>query len=146
MEHLKLFEDFKNITEEEIENYLKNNFSSDWFDSELSERVYDYISEDEAEDYDGNFEEAYKNLSTGGAIEYDLLKVMSDETSSHFKISSEEKIDKRSISDICHDHLMETCEWYDKFIFNRKSTEPYKSFFGNYFRDSDSETDDGIQL
>lgn len=146
MEHLKLFEDFKNITEEEIENYLKSNFSSDWFDSELSERVYDYISEDEAEDYDGNFEEAYKNLSTGGAIEYDLLKVMSDETSSHFKISSEEKIDKRSISDICHDHLMETCEWYDKFIFNRKSTEPYKSFFGNYFRDLDSETDDGIQL
>jgi hypothetical protein len=145
MEHLKLFEDFKNITEEEIENYLKSNFSSDWFDSELSERVYDYISEDEAEDYDGNFEEAYKNLSTGGAIEYDLLKVMSDETSSHFKISSEEKIDKRSISDICHDHLMETCEWYDKFVFNRKSTEPYKSFFGNLDLNFDK-TDDGIQL
>ena len=145
MEHLKLFEDFKNITEEEIENYLKSNFSSDWFDSELSERVYDYISEDEAEDYDGNFEEAYKNLSTGGAIEYDLLKVMSDETSSHFKISSEEKIDKRSISDICHDHLMETCEWYDKFVFNRKSTEPYKSFFGDLDLNFDK-TDDGIQL
>lgn len=129
MKHLKQFENFS-TTEEEVENYLKTKFTSDWFDSELSDRVYDYIDSEEAEPHDDNYEEAYKNLSTGGAIEYDLLKVMSDDAEEHFKIDSEQKISKRSISDICHDHLIDTCEWYDKFVFNRRSTEPYKGFFG----------------
>lgn len=43
MKHLKLFENFESVTEEQIENYLKEHFTSDWFDRELSDRVYDYI-------------------------------------------------------------------------------------------------------
>lgn len=129
-------ENFDSVTEEQIENYLKEHFTSDWFDSELSERVHDYISADEAEDYDDNYEEAYKNLSTGAAVEYDLLKDMSDDICENFKIDADTKIDKRSVRDICHDHLMDTCTWYDKYIFNRRSTEPYKnSFFGNSYQD-----------
>jgi len=136
MKHLKLFENFDSVTEEQIENYLKENFTSDWFDKELSERVYEYIPADEAEDYDDNYEEAYKNLSTGAAVEYDLLKDMADDICENFKIDADTKIDKRSVRDICHDHLMDTCTWYDKYIFNRRSTEPYKnSFFGNSYQD-----------
>jgi hypothetical protein len=152
MKHLKLFENFESVTEEQIENFLKEHFTSNWFDSELSERVHDYIDSDEAEDYDDNYEEAYKNLSTGGAVEYDLLKDMADDICENFKIDADTKIDKRTVRDICHDHLMDTCTWYDKFVFNRRSTEPYKnSFFGNSYQDlmknwDDSKNDTGFKL
>ena len=151
MKHLKLFENFDSVTEEQIENYLKEHFNSDWFDRELSDRVYEYIGEEEAEDYDGNYEEAYKNLATGGAVEYDLLKVMSDEVCENFEIDADTKIDKRDVGDICHDHLIDTCQWYDKFVFNRRSTEPYKSPFGTSYQDllskwDDSKNDTGFKL
>ena len=151
MKHLKLFENFDSVTEEQIENYLKEHFTSDWFDRELSEKVYEYIDEEEAEDYDGDYEEAYKNLSTGGAIEYDLLKEMADEACKHFKIDADTKIDKRTVRDICHDHLIDTCQWYDRFVFNRRSTEPYKSPFGTSYQDllskwDDSKNDTGFKL
>ena len=151
MKHLKLFENFDSVTEEQIENYLKEHFNQDWFNIELSERVYDYINSEEAEDYDDDYEEAYKNLSTGGAVEYDLLEVMSDEVCKHFKIDADTKIDKRDVRDICHDHLMDTCSWYDKFIFNRRSTEPYKNMFGSSYQHllskwDDSKNDLGFKL
>jgi hypothetical protein len=153
MKHLKLFENFDSVTEEQIENYLKEHFNSDWFDRELSDRVYEYIGEDEAEDYGGDYEEAYRNLSTGGAVEYDLLKVMSDEVCENFEIDADTKIDKRDVGDICHDHLIDTCQWYDKFVFNRRSTEPYKSQFGfgSTYQDllskwDDSKNDTGFKL
>ena len=63
MKHLKLFENFS-VTEEQIENWLKQNCDSDWFDRELTERVHDYISDEEAEEYDGDPIKAYKNLAT----------------------------------------------------------------------------------
>jgi hypothetical protein len=153
MKHLKLFENFDSVTEEQIENYLKEHFNSDWFDRELSDRVYEYIGEEEVEDYDGDYEEAYKNLATGGAVEYDLLKVMSDEVCENFEIDADTKIDKRDVGDICHDHLIDTCQWYDKFVFNRRSTEPYKSQFGfgSTYQDllskwDDSKNDTGFKL
>ncbi len=130
----KLFLENKNaLTEKEVEDFLKKEYTSDWFDQELQDRVFDYISEEEAEDYDGDPIEAYKNLSTGGAVEWDLITDMSKEAAEHFSYDSEKKIDKRTISDICHDHLMDTCKWYDRFVFDRKSNEPYKSFFGRTF-------------
>ena len=142
----KLFlENNSSLTEKEVEDFVKNNYTSDWFDQELQERVYDYISTEEAEDYDGDTVEAYKNLSTGGAVEYDLISVMSKEASEHFSYESEKKIDKRTISDICQDHLIDTCKWYDKFVFNRKSTEPYKSMFNRMFP-NDWDNDGDIKL
>ena len=129
MKYLKLFEKFENITEEEIEKYLQEHFPSSWFDSELSNRVNDYIDEDDAERYNGDLEKAYKNLATGGAIEYDLIRDMSMEVSQRFGLESEDKIDSRNVTDICHDHLIDTCSWYDKFVFNTRSTDPYKSAF-----------------
>jgi hypothetical protein len=135
MKYLKKFNESTSITENQVEDYLKSQFTSEWFDSELSERVYDYISDEDAEDYDGDLVETYKNLSTGCAIEYDLLELMSQEASNHFNIPINQKIESRSISDICHDHLMDTCTWFDKWIFDRRSTEPYKSKFGGGYED-----------
>ena len=133
MRHLKLFENFS-ITEEKVEEWLNKNFDSNWFDSELADRVSDYVSEEEAEDYDGDQIEAYKNLATGGAIEYDLLgemtKTVCDELSIPEEYAYEQKIEKRTVSDICQDHMIDNCEWYDRYVFNRRSTEPYKSKWG----------------
>jgi hypothetical protein len=91
-------------------------------------------------------------LSTGGAIEYDLISVMSDDVSNHFGIYEREKIDLRDVSDICSDHLMDTCGWYDRYVFDRKSTDPYKSKFGHDYGslkkmfDDDIDEIDGIKL
>jgi hypothetical protein len=52
---------------------LRSIYTSDWFNSQLEERVYDYISEEDAEDYDGDYAQTYKELSMGGTIEYDIL-------------------------------------------------------------------------
>lgn len=135
MKNLKLFENFDSVTEEDIENYLKEHFTSEWFNTELSDRVYDYVDSDDAEDYDGEYEEAYKNLSMGGAIEYDLLEVMTSEICENFKIDADTKIEKRNVGDICNDHLIDTCSWYDIYVFNRRSTEPYKNIFGRSYDD-----------
>jgi hypothetical protein len=52
-ETLKNFRIFESsgVTELDIEEYLKSKFTSDWFDSELSDRVYEYIDEDNADNY-----------------------------------------------------------------------------------------------
>jgi hypothetical protein len=129
MKHLKRFNESE-TTESLIEEYLKKEFPSTWFDSELEERVFDYISSEEAEDYDDDPVKAYKNLSTGGAVEYDLIELMTEDVCHHFGISRETKFDKRSVGDIAHDHLIDTCTWKDNYVFNRRSTEPYRSHFG----------------
>ncbi len=114
MKFIKLFESFdKN---DEILNYLNQNYTSDWFNQQLSDRVYDYISEDEAEDYDGDYEKAYKNLSSGGAIEYDLLDVIGEDIRSKFNISNSDYYN--GVDEIVRKHLIDTCEWYDRYVFN----------------------------
>lgn len=60
---------------------------------------------------------------------------MSQEASKHFDLPMNQKIESRSVSDICHDHLMDTCTWFDKWVFDRRSTEPYKSKFGGGYED-----------
>lgn len=131
MKYLKRFNETQSpITEAQVEEYLQSKYTSDWFNSELDERVYDYISEEDAEEHDGDYVQAYRELSMGGAIEYDILDQMAKDAAEHFGISEEQKIETRTISDICHDHLIDTCSWYDTFVFDRRSTEPYKNKFG----------------
>jgi len=134
MKHLKRFNESV-ISESTIEDYIRKEFPSTWFDSELEERVFDYISSDEAEDYDDDPVKAYKNLSTGGAVEYDLIESMTNDVCHHFGITKETKFGERNITDIIHDHLMDTCTWKDNYVFNRRSTEPYKSHFGFGYSD-----------
>jgi hypothetical protein len=133
MKYLKKFNESSSQLEQ-IEAYLKDTYTSEWFDSELSNNVYNYIGEEEAEDYDGDYEEAYKNLSTGGAIEYDLIAEITKDIEEKISINASDKLDdKRDLNDVVHDHLMDTCTWKDNFIFNRKSTEPYVSQFDRMF-------------
>lgn len=144
MKYLKRFNETENL-ESKIEDYLKHQFPSEWFDSELQDRVYDYIDTEEAEEYDGDPVEAYKNLSTGAAIEYDLCAVMTDDVCQEFGVEADKKIGERSPMDIVHDHVMDYCTWKDNFVFNRRSTEPYKSMFGfgDSFNDLMKKWDDG---
>ncbi len=144
MKYLKRFNESEDL-EAQIEEFLKTEFTSEWFDSELQERVYDYIDEEDAEDYDGDLVEAYKNLSTGGAVEYDLISVITDEVCKKFGIKDNQKFGERDVNDIVHDHLMDYCTWKDQFVFNRRSTEPYKNPFGfsDSFNDLMKKWDDG---
>ncbi len=144
MKYLKRFNESDNL-ESEIEEFLKKEFPTEWFDSELDERVYDYISTEDAEEYDDDMVEAYKNLCTGGAIEYDLCDVMTKDVCSKFGLEGDQKVGERSVMDITHDHLMDHCNWKDSFVFNRRSTEPYKSPFGfnNSFDDLTKRWNDG---
>jgi hypothetical protein len=48
---IKEFNQF--ITKSDIIKYLEENFSEEWFNLQLSERCYDYLDEDDTEEYDG---------------------------------------------------------------------------------------------
>jgi hypothetical protein len=154
MTRIKKFNLFENnnidLTQETVLNWLKTQYPENWFNSELSDRVYDYIGEEEAEDYDGDYELAYTSLMMGGAIEYDLLEEIRVATMKEFKISdSDQKIEGKSLLDIIHDYFMDTCTWKDSWVFNRRSDEPYKSRFGgdsyNNLKDSFKDLNESIK-
>jgi len=127
LNNLRKMSDDGKSDEEKILDYLKVEYPSDWFDSQLSDRVHDYVDEDDAEDYDGDYEEAYRNLCTGGAIEYDLLSDMEKDLSVKFP-----NVKNDDILDIINDYLIDTCSWHDSLVFNR-STDEYKSSFDKMF-------------
>lgn len=135
MKYLKRFNENIN-NESELLDYLAKNYSEDWFNNQFSERVYDYVSEEDTEDYDNDYEEAYTNLCMGGAIEYDLLGEIGKDVQSHFGISQDDyfnnKISNRSAGDIVNDYMMDNCTWYDTGIFSR-STDEYQSISDKMF-------------
>lgn len=145
MKYIKKFNESDDL-ESKIEDYLKKEYPTQWFDSQLQERVYEYIGTDEAEDYDGDPVKAYKNLSTGGAVEYDLLDEMVKDVCEKFGLNYDDKILNRTPMNIVHDHLMDHCTWKDNFIFNRRSTEPYKSPFGNSYKNLMKRWDDDNEI
>ena len=144
---MKTFEEFMNENSEqgefdvinnnlktEIKEYLLTNYPSDWWDNQLSEKVYDYISQDEVVgegdeddestwDYD-SYEDAYQNLCSGGAIEYDLLDEIRKDIIKHFHMSDEE-YDRNKIGEIVENHMVNMIDWYDKFIFGENSDDPF---------------------
>ena len=136
MKYLKRFNESIN-NESELLDYISSNFPKEWFDEQLTDRVVDYVGEEEAEDFEGDYEEAYKNLCNGGAVEYDMMEDMAKDLQSHFNITSEEyynnKIDNRTASEIVNDYLMDTCDWHDKFVFNKSGGENYTSMSDKLF-------------
>lgn len=124
MRRIKLFENFDQM--DDLKKFLEKNYPKQWWDMELLERVHDYI---DMEDVVGSGEEedpstwdyedevdAYKNLSTGGAIEYDLLGIIMKDICDEFDITKDEYFNN-DISDIVQKHMRDTIEWYDKFVF-----------------------------
>jgi hypothetical protein len=151
--HIKMFEEFKEGEEiseenekpdfeklkEDIKKFMNEKYTKEFFDQELFNRVYDYVGQDdlvgEGTEEEPEFDDEikyYKEHAMGGAIEYDILGEMSDEITEKFNITDKTK-DEIELLDMTNDHLMNNCDWYDTFVF-QKSTEEYKSpserFFG----------------
>ena len=137
---MKNFEEFLNEKFDEvnldlhsqIREYLLTNYPSDWWNNELTDRVYDYITD---EDYIGDGdeddestweysspEEAYQNLCTGGAIEYDLLGEIREDIKKKFSLTDQDYNDGiDGIDDIVEDHMCKVCDWYDKMLFGENA-------------------------
>jgi hypothetical protein len=100
MKYLKKFNESDEM-ESKIEDYLKTEFPTEWFDS--------------------------------------------DEVCKEFGIEDSQKFGDRDVNDIVHDHLMDYCTWKDNYVFNRRSTEPYRNPFGfsDSFNDLMKKWDDG---
>lgn len=140
MKHLKLYEEFENRPEliESIREYLLNEYPSDWCDSEFSNRVYDYCSEDEWIGEDGDPddestweysgpEEAYQNYCNGGAIEYDLIEEIAKDIKKKFNLDDKE-FEKNNIYDLIEEHMCNMIDWYDTMIFGKdkkNATDPF---------------------
>lgn len=164
MKHLKLYEEFENRPEliESIREYLLNEYPSDWWDSEFSNRVYDYCSEDEWIGEDGDPddestweysgpEEAYQNYCNGGAIEYDLIEEIADDIKEKFHLDDKE-FEKHNIYDLIEEHMCNMVDWYDTMIFGknkRNASDPFGINKGvdDLIKRMDGLTnDDGIKL
>jgi len=120
------FDVINNDLKTEIKEYLLVEYPSSWWNEELISRLDDYVTDDDVigsgdpEDestweYESD-EEAYKNLCTGGAIEYDLLGEIRTDILKHFHLS-EEEYDRNEIGDIVEEHMINMIDWYDHFIF-----------------------------
>lgn len=147
MKYLKIYEDFENDNEliNSIKEYLLNEFPSDWWNEEFSNRVYDYCDEEEWVGEDGDPdddstweysgpEEAYQNLCNGGAIEYDLLEEIAKDIKDKFHLNNEE-FDKNKIYKIIEDHMCNMIDWYDSLIFGKSETN-VNPFFGKIINTS----------
>jgi len=125
------FDVINNDLKSEIKEYLLTEYPSDWWNSEFQESLPNYISDEDYIGYDGDEddestweyespEEAYRNLCTGGAIEYDLLDEIRKDVRKHFHLS-EEEYDRNKIGEIVEDHMCNMIDWYDKMIFGESA-------------------------
>jgi len=140
MKHLKLFEEFETDSPElinSIKEYLLNEYPSSWWENEFSNRVNDYVDEDDyvgdgdiddpdSWEYEGP-EEAYQNLCSGGAIEYDIIEEIREDIIKNFHITNEEYFEK-GIDDIVEEHMCNMIDWYDHGIFGESKG---KGFFNH---------------
>ena len=117
----------------DVREYLLNECPSEWWENEFQNRLSDYVSEDDrigegdsddesTWDYDSD-EDAYRNLCTGGAIEYDLFTEIRNMVKNKFHISDEE-YDRNKMDDIVEEHMCNMCDWYDHMLFGKDSNEP----------------------
>jgi hypothetical protein len=129
MKHLRIFEEFENENldlQTSVREHLINEYPGDWWNNEFSNRVYDYVDEDEyvgdgdpddesTWEYSGP-EEAYQNLCNGGAVEYDLIEDIRKDICEKFHLTNDEYF-KKGIDDIVVDHMCNVCDWWDHMIF-----------------------------
>ncbi|CAG7580952.1 MAG: hypothetical protein SLAVMIC_00612 [uncultured marine phage] len=114
---------------QKMKDYVVKTYTEDWFNTQLTDNVDNYIDEEEAEEFDGDYEETYRNLCMGGAIEYEMLDDMTKELEKMFP-----NLTFDDISDFVNDHMIDNCEWYDRLVFQR-STDEYKSASDRMFGD-----------
>lgn len=122
----------------EIKEFLLTTYPSSWWAEEFNNRLTDYISDEDLVGYGDSDdestwdyetpEEAYQNLCSGGAIEYDLLTEIREDVINKFHITNEE-YDRMNIGDIAESHMCQMCDWYDHMLFGKDKREP-GDFFG----------------
>lgn len=123
------FDVINNDLKSEIKEHLLTEYPSDWWNTQLTNNLDEYISEDDivgSGDPDDestweyeSAEDAYTNLCTGGAIEYDLIGEIREDIRKKFHLSDEE-YDRNEIGDIVENHMCNMIEWYDHSIFGEK--------------------------
>lgn len=137
MKNLKTFEKFdviNNDLKQSIKEYLLTEYPSDWWNNEFQSRLSDYIDDDdligygEADDestwdYETP-EEAYENLCSGGAIEYDCITDIRKDIRNKFHLTDEE-YDRNKIDDIVESHMCNMIDWYDHTIFGDKNDDNF---------------------
>ena len=120
----------------EIKEFILTEYPSSWWQTQLIDNLDNYISEDDVVgngdiddestwDYE-SAEDAYTNLCTGGAIEYDLLTEIRKDIRNKFHLTDEE-YSRNKIDDIVIDHMCKMCDWYDHMIFGENAGD----FLGN---------------
>ena len=123
---------------ESIRAYLLNEYPSDWWNNEFRDRVNDYITEDdivgygdsddpETWDYEDE-EDAYRNLATGGAIEYDIIGEIGKDIINKFNLKDYDEYFNLRIDDIVEEHMCNMIDWYDHFIFGKDKRDPSDPF------------------
>ena len=136
MNHLRIYEEFngdRNELATAIREYLLTEYPSDWWNNEFINRVHDYISEEdiagygdvenpETWDYEDE-EDAYRNLSTGGAIEYDLMGEIGKDICKKFNLSEDEFYYKLNLSDLVEEHMCNMIDWYDSYLFGENKRQ-----------------------
>lgn len=149
MKYIKLFEDLQNIEElkKQIKEYLNQEYTREWFNNEFSNRAHDYIEEEEAIEYgtedDPDYEEAYKNLCTGNAIEYDLLTEIGKDICNKFDIDEDEYYYNTELSEIANEHLKDKAsDWCDPY-FGKSINDIFLGGQDKLMKNWDNITDDG---
>lgn len=110
---------------EKIKEYITEEFPKDWWDNEFYNNLSNYVSEDEVigdgdeenPEYESE-EDAYRNLCTGGAIEYDILDMIYKDVCQKFNLSNSDYFDKYKINKFVNDFMVNNIEWYDRIIFH----------------------------
>lgn len=151
------FDVINNDLKSEIKEYLLTNYPSDWWETQLQDRVMDYIdSDDLVGDGDPDDEEtwdyieptnAYKNLSTGGAIEYDLLGEIRNDIRDKFHLTDQE-YDRNEIGEIAEEHMCNMIDWYDKGIFGENAGDPLgmRKGYQNLMSNLDDKWNESIEI
>lgn len=140
--HLKKIKLNENLERPEliqsIREYLLTEYPSNWWNNEFYNRVYDYIShddivgngdEDDQKTWDYEDEEdAYRNLSTGGAIEYDIIDEIGKNIIKKFNLKDYDEYFNLGIGDLVEEYMCNMIDWYDHFLFGKDKRDPSDLF------------------
>jgi hypothetical protein len=140
---------------EKITEYIKEEYPKDWWDNEFYNNLSNYISEDdiigdgdeENPEYESD-EDAYINLCTGGAIEYDILDMIYKDICEKFDLINSDYFDKYKINNIVTDFMVNNIEWYDRLIFHESGyVSPEETYRKNLSSNWDLEGNvDGFKI
>lgn len=115
MEDIEIIKDF-------VQEYLDTNWPKLRMDQFLSDTVSEYIDSDDLEGDSETYEDCYRRVSTGGAVEYDMIYEITKELCKELKIDEVEFFDN-DLDDLVTNHMVAKTDWYDKYLFGPKKID-----------------------